>query len=502
MDFLSSEYQAEFGGINEVYRMLNGIDLPTHDFYAPIAVAPAVTSAGAEFDPVSGTSFSAGSATPGSLKTRSTSAVAEPRFPDAIQQFLAHSKQMEHYKAFAPLVRELRTTLAHRDVGNAVEAKVGRQGRDALVKWVDFYEMGGVRDAAAYLTINKWLGEFASNAAAVLLVGRIGTLAIQVTQLGAAVAEMPLGAYISGLGKLFTGQLEWKEAWKSPYIQRRIEEQPPAVRQMIEGMQASKPNLLKLGSERMGRAIGEVDAFWTAATYSLIYDYQLSQAKASGLTGRAAEAHARNITERLVDRVAQPTRAGARSPIENNSTSPTWRILFAFGSEPRKNIALLGYALSNRPAEDKLKALLYVIVLNGIFSTILRNAWRDLRDDDDEEIFDDKHWNLGTLAAVGLTDWLYGFPILGDVAQNMALKLAGQHTFDGGIFTAVTDSAAPIKRIPDALSGEMETREVLRDVDRILTAMGIFNKDIAAAASFMHLVKDLYDVQDNVIQEE
>jgi hypothetical protein len=252
----------------------------------------------------------------------------------------------------------------------------------------------------------------------------------------------------------------------------------------------------------MGRLLGEVDAFWTAATYAMIYDHELGQARANGMSGAESENYARNEAERKTDRVAQPTRTGSRSFLEVSASNPYFKIAWAFASEARKNYALMAYAAWNREAKDMARALLYVIVINGIMASVLRAAWRDLRDDDDDEIFDEKNWNWEKLALMSATEWMYGFPLVGEVAQNFILKSAGQHTFDGGLLSTITDAVPSVKRIPDMLSGEMEAEEIFRDVDKMLSAAGYLNKNFAAAATFSHVARDLFGVGKNLKGDE
>lgn len=502
MRFLSDQYESEYAQLNAVFRALNGINLPQNRNYSPLTVKPQQAKGGMTVDPVTGNTFSAGSTTPGSLRTRGK-AIAEPEFRDALQTWIAHTKQMEHWKAYAPFIAETRAILGNRELGNSIEAKAGKEAVSVLNGWMDYFSQGGSRDASAHLALNQSLSKMTNRAAAVALTGRIGVLAIQSTQLGAALAEIPLGAYVSRMGKLMSGKLGWGEALKSDYIQRRIKKLPPIVRQAVEGLHAEKPNALRHNVARMGRLIGGVDAFFTAGTYAIVFDYQMSQAKGMGLEGAEAETYAREAAERAVDRVAQPTRAGARSIYENTSTHPLARLGWAFASEARKNLAVMAYAMAKRPAGAKLRALSYAWLINAGVATLIRTAWRDMRDDDDEEWFDTgKHWSPKRLGLAMLTEPLYGIPAIGEALQSAIYAASGEWSPQGDLLSSLPGAASAMMHLPETLTGDRETEEVLRDAESILTAIGLFNSNVSATASLSHLARDLFGVGKNVAPDE
>jgi len=488
MNFLSQEYAGEWATLNPIYRELHGIDLPKNEDYAPLTVQPMQAQGGQTVDPITGTTMAGAGTTPGSLRTRGT-ATAEPDFRDAVQTFIAHTKQMEHWKAYAAFSNEARAILNNRDVGNAVEAAAGEQAVKVLRNWLDVFAQGGTRDAAAHLAMTQAIEAAAGRAASMALVGRIGTLAIQATQLGAASAEMPVTSYFGRLGKLLTGQLEWKAAFDSPYIQRRMAEMPPAVRTALEGLRASKPNALRHNVQKLGRLISGADALFTAGTYAMVYDYQLKQ------LGDKRAAH--EAAERITDRIAQPTRAGARSLFENTMTNPLAKVGWAFASEARKNLALVAYAAAKRSPQDVFRALLYMVVFNAFVGAIIRNAWRDLRDSEDDEAFDDKNWSVKRMALATATEPFYGMPVFGEMVQASVFSVGGELFPSDSLFSAPSKGAKAVKNVPEWFTGDRSAEDALRDVDLILNGLGLFNRDIAAAASLSHLARDLFGVSQN-----
>jgi hypothetical protein len=496
-DWLLKQYADEYGNINAVYAELNGVNLPQIRNYSPVTVQPISAPTGQVLDPVSGSAMSGASTSPGALRTRGT-AIAEPRFADVLQTYISHTLQMEHWKAFAPFIAEVNGVLRNRDVQNSVEEKGGAEARKILNAWLDYFAQGGTRDAGAHLALNQGISNVLGRASQVALIGRVSTLLVQSTQLGAALAEMPLKAYLKRMGKLLTGQLGWDAALNSPYIQRRIAQMPPVVQMAMQGLKGAKPTAIQQAGKRLGNLLSGADGLFTAGTYAITYDYHLTKAQELGLTGAEAESYARNIAERVTDRIAQPTRPGARSLYENTSTNPLARAGWAFASEARKNLALVAYSFAERDTATKIRTLAYVVALNSIASSILRSIWRDMLDDEDEELFDDKYWSPKRIALAVATEPLYGFPVLGSTAQNAIYAAFGEYQ-PGGTMFDVDRAINPVKRIPEYLSGDFEMRDVMRDIDMIVSAMGIAHPNIAAAASITHLAKDLFNLGDSAV---
>jgi hypothetical protein len=492
LGYLQSEYSQEYGPLNEVYRKLYGVNLPKNPNYSPLTMAPQQASGGQSVDPVTGTTASNGSMTPGGLRTRGAGAIAEPQFRDAVATFIAHRKQMEHWKAHAEFNRDAQAILGNRELGNSLEAKHGREAVTVLRKWLDAIAQGGVRDVAADTRFTRGLANMMGNAAGMALVGRAGTIAVQATQLGAAAAKMPAGAYAIRLGKLLSGNLEWGAALNSPYIQRRLKQQPIIVQAAMEGLRAGKPTQLKHQVRKLGNLIGGADALFTAGTFAMVQDYQYSQAIQSGASPAEAAEISLTEAERITDEVAQPTRLGARSYTEVSMTNPLAKLSWAFGSEARKNLALLAYNVATGTAAEKAQAILYVVAINGLLSGVIRNAWRDARGDDDDEVFDERYWSAKRLGLVTATDWLFGFPVVGEQIQNAIFSAFGEYQFDSSLLDPIGKAPGSVKKLVTGGS-----KDVLRDVENIMTAIGLFDDNTAAATSIMHMIRDLYGLGKN-----
>jgi uncharacterized glyoxalase superfamily protein PhnB len=489
MAFLGQSYGEEYGRINDVFRRIWNVSMPRHKLYAPLSVKPVQGKADSIVDPVSGDTMGAGM-TPGSLKNRSFSAIAEPDFKDAFQVFIVHARQMEHFIAYGEFSRDALGVINRRETINAVQAAGGPYAARVLSKWVDFFALGGIQDAAMGGAWSKVIGGALGRLSQAALVGRVSVLAMQSLQLGAAMFKMPVGAFVSRFVKLTTGRLGWGEAIGSEYIQRRLSEMPPVVRDMMQGLASGTPNRAKYYAGMAGRSISGADALFTSGTYAIFLDY----AKSQGMDDAAAHVEA----ERLTDQVAQPFRPGARSWLEiSMQAQPAFRAMWNFSTDPRQKMALVVYEFMRRDKEGKGKVLsasrqmVLMWAVAGVLQTVLRAISRDLRDDDDKELFDERFWDPKRLALSAATGPLGAVPFLGGMIEDATYKATGQFMPRTGLLGALGGAAA----IPGKwAAGKVEP---LKDAEGIATAGATASGTSAAAASAMHLIRDVVGITDN-----
>lgn len=488
--FLEELYAEEYQPLNAIYRQRHGVNLPKNERYSPITVQPMQAKAGEMVDPVSGFAVTGSILTPGGLRTRNKRAVAEPRFDDAVQIFLGHSRQMEHWKAYYDFAMDAQAILLNREVTNAVEAKGSTQAVTVLKKWVDQFAQGGSRDAQSGLEISSVYSRASGRAARVALLGRISTLLIQSTQLAAASVKMPVGAYVKRLGLLLSGNLDYTDAVKSPFIQRRYKTAPPIVQQALAGVgDAKRPGALSSTTPRiLGNLLSGADALFTGGTYAIILDYHRTvTGPAMGLRGEELEAFAQKEAERDTEAVAQPVRAGARSIFENTLTSPLAKTGFAFASEARQKIALAAWAASRAktdPAQAAKVAFLTFIV-GGLLTQVLKNLWREAKDDDDE-----KMWSAERLVKATIAGPLHGVP---GVSELMG---------DPGLFSGFAWSMGGVKKIATKAMDDDLDEVTMRDMENALSAAGYFNDTAAGIAGLSHLGFDFAKILQSLTEEE
>lgn len=488
--FLEQLYSEEYPALNALYRQRHGVNLPKNPLYSPLTVQPMQAKAGEMVDPVSGFAVTGSILTPGGLRTRNKRAVAEPRFEDAVQIFLGHSRQMEHWKAYYDFAMDAQAILLNREVTNAVESKGSKQAVAVLKKWVDQFAQGGSRDAQAGLEISNFYSRASGRAARVALLGRISTILIQSTQLAAASVKMPLGAYLKRLGMLLSGNLNYADAVKSPFIQRRYKTAPPIVQQANAGVgDANRPGALSSTTPRiLGNALSGADALFTGGTYAILLDYHRTvTGPALGLQGAELESFAQKEAERDTEAVAQPVRAGTRSIFENTLTSPLAKTGFAFASEARQKIALAAWAAYKAKSDptQSAKVAFLTFIVGGLVTQVIKNLWREAKGDDDE-----KMWSAERLTKATLAGPLHGIP---GVSELMG---------DPGLFSGFKWSAGAVEKIATKAMEDDLDEVTMRDMENALSAAGYFNDTAAGIAGLSHLGFDFAKILQALAEEE
>ena len=460
-DFIAKEYADEWVLLNPVHRRMFGIDMPHIENYGEISVNQQQVGAGQVSDP-SGFSVS-GTSTPGPLRTRGKS-IAEPNFRDALQKFIAHKMQMNHWIAYAEYISEARSVLGNRKMQNSMKEAGGHYGSSTINDWLNVLQQGGSQDASSHLALSKFIGKASSRAAQMALFGKASVLAIQATNLASAAAEMPPGSYVARMAALMSGNLGWKAALESPYMQRRFAEMPVIVRQAMEGLNSDRQTKTKTIVQKIGQLMTGTDALFTAGTYAIIYDHRLTMALKDGMPQAEAEAHARNEAERICDNVSQPTRLGARSLWENLTANQMGRVSWAFASDVRKTLGMLVYAAAARPTEEKLRAIYTVMAGYAVFGSLIRTSVQNAKDPD-ASLFDSKYWNPRRFSAMVVTDFMNGIPILGHSIQDATMTAMGEHTSGGDLFSNFKDGFAAVKHIPDF--GTQPFDHTMKDAEKI-----------------------------------
>lgn len=496
MAFLGQSYGEEYGRINEVFRRIWNVSMPRHKMYSPLSVAPAQGGGDTIMDPASGETMGAGM-TPGSLKNRSFSAVAKPQMKDAFQVYLQHARQMEHFIAYGEFARDAIAVVNRREARDAIEASGGPDAAMVLSGWLDYFAQGGLKNAKLGGPSDRVIGKVIGRLSQAALVGRVSVLAMQSLQLTAAAYQMPVGAFLTRLAKLNMGMLSWGDAVNSDYIKRRIAIMPPIVRDAVQGLAAGRPNRAKYAAAELGKTISGADALFTGGTYAIFYDYHLKLAKQAGMANPEAHAHAE--AERLTDQVAQPVRMGARSWVEvRTQGNPAFRAMWNFSSDPRQKVALAVYAALRRDKKGAEKAaalgkaLTITWIGSGILAALLRAAMRDIRSDEDDEWFDERHWSPKRLGRMALTGPLGGMPYLGEVIENTSYKLTGEYMPAGGMLAGIGGS---LSIVPKWLEGDFD---VLKDAEKIFTDGAAVSSTSGAMASAMHILRDAWGIIENI----
>ena len=119
-------YRDYYDGVNEVYKVYNGINLPKNDKYSPLrreGITKPVDDGMGEF--LKETSFRASAANPGASKARTKNTLTISQMSD-LSVMERHVAEMEHFKAWAEKIRDMNAVWKDPKVRAAVEINHGK----------------------------------------------------------------------------------------------------------------------------------------------------------------------------------------------------------------------------------------------------------------------------------------------------------------------------------------------------------------------------------------
>lgn len=212
MDF----YQQYYDSVNAVYSDLYGVDLPHNRNYSPI-------SRDFEMDVPENQLVNEdlnryASVLNGSLKSRA-STLNPLKQMDANAVFLNHITQMEHFKAWAKTMRDLRSAFGNSEVRAAIKQYHGINVLKQIDNNLNMFARGGVDRAQ----VIHWLDSIRTNVTRATLGVKPSIAIQQVTALPTYLTEMPLGDFIYGVADFYKNPVQ-NAKWlidNVPYMKER-----------------------------------------------------------------------------------------------------------------------------------------------------------------------------------------------------------------------------------------------------------------------------------------
>lgn len=501
--WLADQYRGGYDSLNAVYSRMYGVNLPRLVNYAP-GTFEARDMMGAEMDPYGQGLLSEGGFRAGMLKTRAQHR-ARPRLEDALAVYWGHVNATEHFKAFGEFARDLRGVLNEASVRASIKAKGGATLLEAAQKWVEAFERNGLEARSASKAWDEFLRKRQSSQAFLALAYNLGTLMKQSTAALGALLNMGPTAGARQFGRLLTGQLELGASYRSAVIQRRLDAgYSPEVRQAMAAMMADRPTWASAFLQRGMETIGLVDAVFTTASHAMAWDYHFSEAKAGGLTDAQARQVADLEAEATVARTAQPSEMMDRS-LGELGMAPMARFLFMFATEARQKAALALEAYSPSSGLSKGERAMRLLLLHAVFPLAIQtvtNLWRDARDDDDDELFDEDNWRGGDYLKAMLLGPVLGLPLIGGALNAALTPVFGGHYFANDPTQPLNKAATGAGDIFEAIEeGDLETG--LKGARSLLWALALAmgGEKSAGLGVGANILYDAFRVGDNALGE-
>jgi len=481
--FMADEYRDGYYPLASLFEGMFGVSLPQIENYAP----GKWWSRGAEkaMDPTQA-GLVEGGFRAGFLKGRKAHQAA-PKVANAFEVFFGHANQTAHWRAMAPLARELRAVFADPGIKQQITAAHGPEMLATVNRWLESLEGNGLQVgySQAYQNLLSWQ-------ATVALAWKVGTLMKQSTAMLGSAFKIPLRSYMRGMGRFIRGELDVAEIWQSDMIQRRVESGfSPEVRLAVAKTMTAKPTRREYFLRKGMELIGYVDAAFTTISAAIAYDYHLEQAKAAGLSDTAAKRQAMTETQRIVTQTAQPVEVTDRSLFEQTGWG---KMLLMFGGDSRQKASMwvtaLAAAIRGKATPDDIRVLAISHLIIGPMLQVITSAWMDWRDDDDDEIFDEKNWEGWDMARSVLLGPAAGLPLIREIVDDFS--------GDSGPLAATGKAAADVAAIVKGPT-DSEPEKVEWYGKRIA---GVLKGLSAFPAVLAGIGDQLFRVSDNLIETD
>lgn len=417
--WLGDYYRENYEPLRKLYAKMYGVDLAQIGNYAP-GTFYGLGTAETAIDPSSGVA-SGGDFRQQFLNQRAKHTAA-PRAENAFNIFFSHVNQTEHWKAMAPLSRELHGVFGNPDLKIALAGK-STNGEKSVREWISAIDANGVQMRPP----SKAMQFLMTSQAYIALSWKLTTLVKNAV--GAtinATYNMPAGEYLRGLSRLMAGKIDFGEIWESDAIQNRLHggfspEMRAATSQALFSKPSLRGDLLLAGLEIHGKA----DAFGTAIGAAVTYDYHLRLNLENGYTESEAKALAMDAAADTVSRTSQPAEVIDRSLYELNLNS-VGKLMFLFASEARQKSSMWATAWANtltgKPTAKDIRVLVISHLVMSPLMFAVNAALRDALDDDDKEkgwtlegVFDEKNWDPKTAMMSAILGPASGIPYVRDL---------------------------------------------------------------------------------------
>ncbi len=332
-------YEDYYQTVNPIYRELYNIDMPFNPRYSPIR-----READANIPEdilLFQDALNYASALNGSIKSRVPNTKGL-RFDSATDILSNHITQMEHFKAWALTMRDMRQVFANQEIRTAIKQYHGAGILKVVDKFLNDMARGGIETAATFRAADYLRRAFTKSILAIKPI----ILMKQVPSMFAYISEMPVTSFMGGVTnywahpidnfKFLYANSEGFRARVSTGFERDIRAalEKHGKKQLIGGGSFTDWFLLQI---RLGDAFAVTQGMWATYQYAM-------KSKADGGLGLSSEealAHAEDVTGRT-----QPS-FGIDTLSAFQSGSSFHKLLTMFMNQPNKYFRLVGDNLRN-----------------------------------------------------------------------------------------------------------------------------------------------------------
>ena len=339
--------------INDVYEPLYGVKLGRNENYWPRS-RDVEKSDVPEHILVQEDFNHFASVTNGSLKARTNNKIPF-KFLDGNAKLINHVTQMEHFKAWAFTIRDLRSLFMSREVRDAVNQYHGREILGKVNDYINVLARGGIEKSKRVAALDTLRGNVA-----VAVLGIKPMIAVkQPTALLGYAVGMPYKDFITGVGDFLTNPIaKYKILYEKSAGLRARYKAGQYERDLKVGVEGGAPknisgkanwkeNVLTL--IQLGDKLGTVPGMWSK------YQSALKEGK--------SDADAILEAEKLTNRTQNTSQLFSLSTIQHGGS---WARLFTmFQDQPNKYFRLIDANARNliNGREGKAKAITSIFIL-------------------------------------------------------------------------------------------------------------------------------------------
>ncbi len=336
-DYLAADQMA----IDALHRTEKGIGLRLVERYFPVRNDVALSTTGEIALDGGGIQHTGRSIS--FTKQRVTNS-APPDYINALAVFLAHRQQTNFWLSHVSALREWGGVLRDERLSGSIKARMGSAFHEALQRRFRRIEAGGSLRANSLLWIERAVKSVVRNFAIGVLGGRVSTLVANTSAVANVTYEVPYGELLAGMRDVIANPAAFRDAWKSPAIQRRLKGGATFEAQLAKSRgPTAKPLMAVADAAAMPamEAINIVDTGANTVAAAFIWERTRKQSLADGLSEEQARAAADRKVDVVLLRAAQPTLRFAKSEFELMMLESPLSLPFAlFISERRKNTAI------------------------------------------------------------------------------------------------------------------------------------------------------------------
>lgn len=200
-DSVMTFYSDYYKSINEVFREKYGVDLPYNSFYSPL-------NRDVESDTLAehiltfrdGSRFA--SYQSGHLKSR-VGSIATLKMDDMVQTLASHIHQMEHFKAWANTLTDLRSVFGNSEIRNAITQYHGKDALNIIDGFINDMARGSIERAK----VSNWTDRLRVNLTRAMLAIKPAIALKQIPSIVTYATEMRIDDFIAGVADYWTNPL-------------------------------------------------------------------------------------------------------------------------------------------------------------------------------------------------------------------------------------------------------------------------------------------------------